>query len=108
MARQSPDDFVMKPQMEGGGANLFGADMVAALNTMSVEERSAHILMQRIHPPTAMVSIIPFYGRMRTLQTYMIARNVAAERQPVEAVHELGIYGTLLGDLRTGEILVSE
>ena len=54
-ARDAPHNFVMKPQMEGGGANLFGAEMVNALNSMNRQKLSAHILMQRVHPPTAMV-----------------------------------------------------
>ena len=40
----------MKPQREGGGHNYFGAELADALGTLSREQRSAFILMQRIQP----------------------------------------------------------
>lgn len=47
------ENYVMKPQREGGGNNIYGADVVTALQTMTVEEQSAYILMERILPPSA-------------------------------------------------------
>jgi glutathione synthase len=47
------ENYVMKPQREGGGNNIYGADVVAALQSMTVEEQSAYILMERILPPSA-------------------------------------------------------
>lgn len=48
-ARASPDDFVLKPQREGGGNNLYGEQIPERLK----DERglAAYILMQRIRPP---------------------------------------------------------
>lgn len=44
-ARARPDDFVLKPQREGGGNNLYGEDLRSALAEMSSAERAAFILM---------------------------------------------------------------
>ena len=38
-ARAAPEAFVLKPQREGGGNNLYGAEMAEALGTMSPSER---------------------------------------------------------------------
>ena len=46
LARERPDDYVMKPQREGGGHNFFGEELRAALESMTREQRSAFILMQ--------------------------------------------------------------
>lgn len=43
-----PCSYVLKPQREGGGNNLWFNEMVKVLSTASVEERSAYILMQVI------------------------------------------------------------
>jgi glutathione synthase len=51
MAVERPQDFVLKPQREGGGNNLYGEEMVHALTTMTPSELSAFILMDRIRPP---------------------------------------------------------
>ncbi|KAK6039154.1 eukaryotic glutathione synthase, ATP binding domain protein [Cooperia oncophora] len=45
-----PNQFVLKPQTEGGGGNFYGEKMVEKLKTMTEEERGAHILMERIQP----------------------------------------------------------
>lgn len=48
-AEEQPDVFVLKPQREGGGNNLYGADAQQKLRTR--KGLSAYILMQRIRPP---------------------------------------------------------
>eukprot|EP00967_Tisochrysis_lutea_P140321 scaffold256260_cov31-Tisochrysis_lutea.AAC.5 len=45
-----PSGFVMKPQREGGGHNLFGEALRAALKQLTRAQRSAYILMQKIEP----------------------------------------------------------
>jgi glutathione synthase len=50
-ALERPEDFVLKPQREGGGNNLYGDEMVRALQTMTQDEKGAFILMERIRPP---------------------------------------------------------
>jgi len=53
MALENPNKFVLKPQREGGGNNLYDEQLVEALTSMSYEERGAYILMQKIMPPSA-------------------------------------------------------
>ncbi|GIY07962.1 glutathione synthetase, partial [Caerostris darwini] len=52
MGIQNPDKFVLKPEREGGGNNLYGDDLKNLLeNIKNSEERKAYILMERINPP---------------------------------------------------------
>ncbi|KAI8421353.1 hypothetical protein MSG28_009439 [Choristoneura fumiferana] len=52
MALADAERFVLKPQREGGGNNLYGADVREALLRMRhSRERAAYILMERILPP---------------------------------------------------------
>ena len=47
----NPDRFVLKPQREGGGFNLYGEDIRTHLSTISAKERHRYILMERLYPP---------------------------------------------------------
>lgn len=83
----------MKPQLEGGGSNIYGKDIAHALKTMSKRELCPHILMERIRPPHT--------------KSYLVRANTGDEQQKaVECVSELGVYGYLLGDTKTGLIHV--
>lgn len=44
----SPHKYVLKPQREGGGNNLWADEMVDALKRMNKQERAAFILMDKI------------------------------------------------------------
>lgn len=46
----APDRFVLKPQREGGGFNLYGGDICTHLSTLETKERHAYILMERLYP----------------------------------------------------------
>lgn len=87
MAIEDPDAFVLKPQREGGGNNLYGADLKQALQRMSGAERAAFILMERIFTPP------------RT-NTFVNMRFRTGASGPVwkvdDVVSELGIYGVIL------------
>eukprot|EP00283_Hemiselmis_rufescens_P027054 CAMPEP_0173448260 /NCGR_PEP_ID=MMETSP1357-20121228/40390_1 /TAXON_ID=77926 /ORGANISM="Hemiselmis rufescens, Strain PCC563" /LENGTH=486 /DNA_ID=CAMNT_0014414751 /DNA_START=163 /DNA_END=1623 /DNA_ORIENTATION=+ len=50
-AIENPDKYVLKPQREGGGNNLYDQDMKQALETMSDHELQAFILMDIIQAP---------------------------------------------------------
>ena len=51
MAIQDPCRFVMKPQREGGGNNVFDEEIATALTSLrGLPERNAYILMDRIRP----------------------------------------------------------
>lgn len=78
-----PEAFVLKPQREGGGNNLYGDELREALRTMSAQERASYILMQRIVPPTHAVPLM---------------RDGALDGGA--CISELGIYGVFLGDGR--------
>lgn len=50
-AISKPEQFVLKPQREGGGFNLYGEDIRQCLTTIQPEERNVYILMERLYPP---------------------------------------------------------
>jgi glutathione synthetase len=79
LALDHSEDLVMKPQREGGGHNIYGQDILEALNKLSVEERNAYILMDLIKSPP--------------LDNLMIRDGHIITGQ---VVSELGIYGTYL------------
>lgn len=75
---ENPLAYVLKPQREGGGNNLYGDDMVARLQDRN--GLGAYILMQRIQPQ-----------KHRAL--FMRHGKVTAS----DALSELGIYSVYLG-----------
>ncbi|KAI8052071.1 glutathione synthase, partial [Syncephalis plumigaleata] len=79
MALANPDDFVLKPQREGGGNNIYGQDIPPLLRSLSAKERSAYILMDLIRPPH--------------LQNWLVRDGEASK---ANVVSELGIYGVWL------------
>jgi glutathione synthase len=81
LAIKSPEKYVLKPQREGGGNNLYEDEMVEHLNRISAEERNAYILMERIFTPTER-SILVVDGRDEETQT----------------ISEIGRYGACLHD----------
>ncbi|XP_004536430.1 glutathione synthetase isoform X1 [Ceratitis capitata] len=85
MALKEPEKFVLKPQREGGGNNVYGVDIPDALRKMSRVERAAWILMDLIQPPIS--------------QGYMIRPGGKSPPEIVDLVSELGIFGVILGDV---------
>lgn len=63
------------------GNNTYGKNIPPLLSSLSLEERQAYILMDRIRPPPAVSSMV---------------RNGVVTQVPV--VSELGIYGTWVSD----------
>ncbi|KAK3418520.1 hypothetical protein EUGRSUZ_H04452 [Eucalyptus grandis] len=60
-AIESPELFVMKPQREGGGNNIYGDDVretLLRLQREGSEEDAAYILMQRIFPSISPTTLI--------------------------------------------------
>lgn len=51
-----PHRFVLKSNREGGEGNYYGGEVAAKLKSLRVEERAAHILMQRLRPMVVKVS----------------------------------------------------
>ena len=90
---ENPGAYVLKPQREGGGNNLYGDELVDALKTYDPAaspgepgDLSAYILMQRIFPPSH--STLCLRG---------------GELVRLETLSELGVYG---GYLRVGDAVV--
>lgn len=76
MAVENPADYVLKPQREGGGNNLYGEEMRDALLRMTPGERSAYVLMERIRP--------------------VVVKNVLVREgafEETDIVSEFGVYG---------------
>lgn len=88
--RANPHKYVLKPQREGGGNNVYGAAVAAALETMSLEERKAYILMERINTPA-------FPALLLVDKEVPLKTNVTTE---------LGFYGVFLA--QGDEFLVNE
>ncbi|PSN51649.1 Glutathione synthetase [Blattella germanica] len=85
MAKTNPERYVLKPQREGGGNNVYGEKVREALQTMhNSEERTAWILMERISPPTQ--------------KGYMVRPGGPEVPKLVDLVSELGIFGVVIGD----------
>lgn len=89
MALKEPEKYVLKPQREGGGHNYYGADVAMKLKELSIEERGAFILMERILPKT---------------QASVMTRAGRSTVSP--ALSEFGFYSTYLGD--GTQVLLSE
>lgn len=93
-ALSHPEHYVVKPQREGGGNNLFGADVAAALQcvqsspgqqhqqnaSMTQEELAGYILMERVFPRA---------------EPAVFLRNGKTIEVPA-AISELGVYSVLL------------
>uniref|UniRef100_A0A1Y1MFP8 Glutathione synthetase n=1 Tax=Photinus pyralis TaxID=7054 RepID=A0A1Y1MFP8_PHOPY len=85
MALDSPERFVLKPQREGGGHNVYGEEVrEAVLKMKDKKERTAWILMDRINPPVT--------------SGYMIRPGCPDKPDVVDLVSELGIFGVIIGD----------
>ncbi|XP_020598280.1 glutathione synthetase, chloroplastic [Phalaenopsis equestris] len=81
-AIERPELFVLKPQREGGGNNIYGDDvkeMLLKLQQENSKEQAAYILMQRIFPAASV--------------SYLIREGIP---QQGRAISELGIYGAYL------------
>ncbi|KAG9457460.1 hypothetical protein H6P81_001968 [Aristolochia fimbriata] len=81
-ALERPDLFVLKPQREGGGNNIYGdnvRDTLLKLQQEGAEGLAAYILMQRIFPKTS--------------HAFMVRDGVCYQDN---AISELGIYGAYL------------
>lgn len=83
--------FVLKPQREGGGNNIYKDDIPGFLNSLPKKEWEAYILMELINPQTYSNQII---------------RN--SEVYHEEILLELGVFGTILFNEQLGEIYHNE
>lgn len=91
LALEEPENYVLKPQREGGGNNVYKGDIPGHLKALDESEWGAYILMELIHPPTHKNKII------KDGQVYN-----------EDILSELGIFGTLVFNEETGEIKSNE
>jgi glutathione synthase len=92
LLRQNPNDFVLKPNREGGGNNKYGDDI---LNLIEKEDDHLHyyIAMEKILPPKCTTCLIKPNGK-HVLH--------------VECINEIGIYGTMVTNVDTNEEYINE
>ena len=83
--------YVLKPQREGGGNNIYRSAIPPFLQSLPETHWKSYILMEIIAPP-------PVHN--------MILRNGVVEKGGV--ICELGIYGTCLWNAKTKEVLHNE
>ncbi|SAM85978.1 related to glutathione synthase [Ustilago bromivora] len=92
LALQSPEGYVMKPQREGGGNNVYRSDIPPFLKELekqgekegegAIKKRAAYILMSLIKPPSG-------------LGNYLVKAGSGAVLGK-DTVSELGVYGAIL------------
>lgn len=78
--KADPKGFVLKPQREGGGNNIYGQDISEML--LSKRYLSEYVLMQRLHPPMYKSLIIKGDG----------------SSFEGDCISEFGIYSVLVSD----------
>ncbi|EMG48118.1 GSH2 Glutathione synthetase GSH2 [Candida maltosa Xu316] len=91
LAFQTPEKFVLKPQREGGGNNIYKENIPPFLEKLDKKDWGAYILMELINPP---------------LHKNKIIRNNEIYHEDI--ISELGVFGTTLFNEETGEILTNK
>lgn len=91
LAFEEPHRFVLKPQREGGGNNVYKEDIPDHLKKLPESEWAAYILMELISPPTHKNKII------REGKLYH-----------EDIISELGVFGTIVFNEETGEIKLNK
>ncbi len=81
IAFSNPENFVLKPQREGGGNNIYKQNIPTFLNSIPEDEWAGYILMELITPPNFQNTIV-------------------REGQSItdDVVSELGVFGSILYD----------
>lgn len=91
LAFEDPERYVLKPQREGGGNNIYKEDIPDFLNSIDRNSWGNYILMELIEPPKISNKIVR-------------GDEIASGR----IVSELGVFGTVLWDLQSGKELMNE
>lgn len=88
----NPEKFVMKPQLEGGGNNIYRDEVRTTLEKMAgSEERSKYILMDRIIP--------------LSVKNYTVRKGFP-HTEMADYISEFGFYGSFVS--HNGEILLNK
>lgn len=91
LAFNEPEKFVLKPQREGGGNNIYKEDIPSFLESIPEDEWESYILMELIHPKT---------------HSNIILRNGELLKDGI--VSELGVFGSYLFNEQSGELLTNK
>lgn len=87
LAFENSENYVLKPQREGGGNNIYKEDIPGFLKKLPKEEWQGYILMEIINPP---------YHRNKIIRDGQIYQE--------DIISELGIFGTVVFNEDSGEI----
>lgn len=88
MGTKEPKKYVLKPQREGGGNNIYNEGISKWLNSMKdLKERTAWILMDRIYPPLQKNYLIRAAEEPELKNTLDLS----------DVITELGVYGVIVG-----------
>lgn len=88
MALKRPENYVLKPQREGGGNNYFGSDVAKKLMQISQnDQRDAYILMELVKP-NPVTNYVCISGQK--------LRDMGSGKSKI--ISELGIFGVILAD----------
>lgn len=82
LAHEHPERFVLKPQREGGGNNIYRSDIPGHLAKLGPGEKNGYILMELIEPPQGVHN--------------WLARGGEGIARYADIVSELGVYGVAL------------
>ncbi|CAB3997751.1 glutathione synthetase-like isoform X1 [Paramuricea clavata] len=82
MAIENPDRFVVKPQREGGGNNIYGEEIRDVLSKED-NSRTQYVLMEKIRPPV--------------LKNYIVQVH-KDEILEEDVVCEYGVFGVVISD----------
>lgn len=107
LAMESPEKYVLKPQREGGGNNVYRHDIPpflrqletsssSSLPTSDIAKRQAYILMSLIQPPSGVGN---YLVKACTRNPDATAAGQDPESRAVlasDTVSELGVYGAIL------------
>lgn len=91
LAFETPEKFVLKPQREGGGNNIYKEDIPGFLKSIDENSWGAYILMELINPP---------------IHKNCILRNNEILNDGI--MSELGIFGSAIFNETNGDILYNE
>lgn len=82
LAHEQPERFVLKPQREGGGNNIYRKDIPGHLAKLAPGEKNGYILMELIEPPQG-------------VHNWLVRGGEGIARY-ADIVSELGVYGVAL------------
>jgi glutathione synthase len=90
--RENPQGFVLKPNREGGGNNIYGDDILNLLDKEN-NQLNSYVAMEKILPPRCTSCLIKPNGK-HVLH--------------VECINEIGIFGTMVSNIDTKEEYINE